>query len=126
MQYLKVMFFDGVSVDNGRMELSKLKQLRRQNLNALIEGMGGQSEFINKTGMNQGQVSLLQNGKKLMGEDLARAIEAKAGWASGSLDSAEPADPLDRIEAAIQAAHWLTSAEMENFIGLLRSMRESR
>lgn len=126
MQYLKVMFFDASPVDNGHMEISALKQLRRRNLNALIEGMGGQAEFINKTGMNQGQVSLLQNGKKLMGEDLARSIETKAGWPAFCLDSDEPTDPLDRIESAMRGAHWLTPEEMTNFIGLLKSMRDRR
>lgn len=108
------------------MDLARLKQLRRQNLNAKIEEMGGQSAFVNKTGLNQGQVSLLQKGKKLMGEDLARSIETKAGWPPGCLDSTEPLDALDRIEAAINAADWVDDAFKKNFIGLIKGMRGNK
>lgn len=108
------------------MDIAQLKQLRRLNLNAKIDEMGGQAEFITKTGMNQGQVSLLQNGRKLMGEDLARAIEGKAGWPLGCLDSIEPLDPLDRIEAAINSADWVDDTFKKNFIGLIKGMRDKK
>lgn len=117
------MFFAEGAIENARMDLAQLKQLRRENLNAKIEEMGGQAVFVNKTGMNQGQISQLQLGKKLMGEDLARAIEEKAGWPLGCLDSTEPQDPLDRIEAAINAADWVDDAFKQNFIGLIKGMR---
>lgn len=108
------------------MNISKLQQLRRKNLNAKIEAMGGQAEFVNRTGMNQGQLSLLQNGGKNIGEKLARSIETKARWPSGSLDAEGPTDALDQIEAALNNAHWLGAEEKANFVALFRSMRDRK
>lgn len=122
-----VMFFHKDAKQNYRMDISAIRQLRRRNLNALIDKMGGQAEFVKKTGMHQGLVSRLQNGKKIIGEELAESIEEKAGWPAGSLSSSAPDDPLDRMEVAmVESEDWLTAAERENFLGILKSMRGQR
>jgi hypothetical protein len=123
VQYQKVIFLSALPEDNVRMDIF---ETRKKNLNVRIADMGGQAVFIDATGMNQGQVSSLQNGGKNIGEKLARGIEQKAGWPKGCLDSDLPMDPIGQINAALEAASWLTPAERANVIALLTSMKESR
>lgn len=59
--------------------LSKARENRRRNLSSLIESSyKNQADFIRKTGMNQGELSALLNGKKTFGEEKARKIEVIA------------------------------------------------
>lgn len=72
--------------------LKQQRENRRKNLASLIEtSYKNQADFIRKTGINQGHVSGLLNGKKTFGEESARKIEAIAGL---------PPMFLDRIDAA--------------------------
>ncbi len=103
----------------------KKTELRRANLNARIKELGGQAAFIEKTGMNQGQVSALQNGtgNRSFGEKLARKIELLAGWPHECLDSVAELDPMSQIEAALTSAEWLRPQDRANLLGLINGMR---
>lgn len=100
-------------------------EIRRKNLNALIDSMGGQAVFIDRTNRNQGQTSALQNGGRNIGEKLARKIEKQCGIPDKSLDRADGLnqDPMEAIEQAINSAHWLDDADKRHFLGLLKGMR---
>jgi hypothetical protein len=100
-----------------------LHELRRDRLNRLIEKMGGQAVFLEKTGMNQGQVSALQNGGRNMGEKLARKIERMTGTANMYLDGGEAEDPMTVIQGGIERADWMSAEDKAYFIRQIEWLR---
>ena len=98
--------------------------VRRANLNARIQEMGGQVAFIQKAGINQGQISELQRGKRNLGEKQARSIELKCGWPAMCLDSdGSQESPIAQIQAALDAANWLNKSQKDSLIVFIESMR---
>jgi hypothetical protein len=100
-------------------------ELRRENFNAVIDRLGGQAVFIEKTNMNQGQISALQNGGRNMGEKLARKIEEMLELVPGSLD-VEGGAGQDPIRVAIEKDTGLTPNEKATLIQALKTFRENK
>lgn len=101
-------------------------QARRANLKALIEKVGGQAAFIERTGMNQGQVSSLCSTKN-MGEKLAEKIEDQFGLPRYAMDRAGgwKEDQMDVIREAITRANWLSEKSKAYFTGIIAEMRDA-
>lgn len=65
------------------------------------------ADFAHKTGRSKSQLSDCVNGRKKIGEKLARAIEVEAGLPSGYLDSEEPGvAPLKTSERSVPLIDW--------------------
>jgi transcriptional regulator with XRE-family HTH domain len=84
--------------------MDEMQSRRQKRFVALVRSFGGQNEAMEKLGKSQSQISQLMNGKKPIGETLARDIEHTVGKPFGWLDSDEdgrtiknlPQDPLMR------------------------------
>ena len=68
---------------------TELQRRRRTRLLEPIAFAGGQTEAVEKLGKSQAQLSQLSNGKKRIGEALARSLELKAGKPFGWLDATD-------------------------------------
>lgn len=66
-----------------------MNEIRRTRLSKLIAEQfdNKQSEFIKKTGINQGELSAILRGKKSFGEKKARKLEEHAGLPKGWFDN---------------------------------------
>jgi hypothetical protein len=110
------------------MNKRQLVEIRKHNLNTRIAKMGGQSAFIEKTGMNQGQVSSLQNNPRSFGEKVARNIEALAQWPAGCLDvpiDGGIGDPLEVVEAAFKLMPYVDDIERDRMLWHLKRLRDT-
>jgi hypothetical protein len=107
--------------DNLLMDEDQL--IRQQRLNSYIRRIGGQALFIEKTGMNQGQVSSLQNGGRGMGGKLARKIEEQCGLPKWWLDGLGGDDPLDDVKQALDRLDGLTPQMRAAIIANINAMR---
>jgi hypothetical protein len=103
-----------------------IAEVRRDNLKALINKLGGQSVFIARTGMNQGQVSTLTTSKD-MGEKLARKIERQLSLPDHALDrlGGWKEDQMDVIREAIGRADWLSDKSKAYFSEIIAEMRSN-
>jgi hypothetical protein len=77
--------------------IDDLQSRRRARLVLLVEAVGGQVSAVERLGKSQSQLSQLTNGKKQIGETLARDIEFAAGKPFGWLDIDESQEkPAER------------------------------
>lgn len=74
--------------------MKETTRIRAENLKAWIDEYygGKQAAFIEKTGMNQGELSALINGRRVFGERKARSIEQLAEMPNMYLEQVEDAD----------------------------------
>jgi hypothetical protein len=107
--------------DNLLMDADQL--IRQQRLNSYINRIGGQTAFLEKTGMNQGQVSSLQNGGRGMGDKLARKIEKQCGLPKWWLDGLGGDDPMDDVKQALDRLDGLTPQKRAAIIMNINAMR---
>lgn len=105
------------------------KDIRRAKLAQLIEGRyKSQADFVEKTGINQGEASALLSGKKSFGEKKARKIEADSNLPVGWLDQIdgevpEAPPPLRAPESTIVSNALNLACETANELRMLSVYR---
>ncbi|MHC5224523.1 LexA family protein [Ignatzschineria sp. LJL83] len=74
--------------------MNEATKIRAENLKAWIDEYygGKQAAFIEKTGMNQGELSALINGRRVFGERKARSIEELADMPNMYLEQTEQSE----------------------------------
>lgn len=104
---------------------------RRLNLKAWIDERfkGVQAAFVDKTGINQGELSGLLRAKSF-GEKKARALEKQAGMPDGWLDSthdaAEPATLSADDQQILSAADFMPPNRLADMIEQVKQARNSK
>lgn len=104
---------------------------RRLNLKAWIDERfkGVQAAFVDKTGINQGELSGLLK-KKSFGEKKARALEKQAGMPDGWLDSIhdneEPATLSADDQQILSAADFMPPDRLASMIEQVKQARNSK
>lgn len=83
---------DKGSVPAATAYVEALQRRRRERFCSWVSSVGGQTAAIEKLEKGQSQISQLMAGKKLIGETLARDIEARAGLPIGWLDDGDARD----------------------------------
>jgi transcriptional regulator with XRE-family HTH domain len=70
-----------------------IKEVRRENLEALIASHGSIRALADAAGANAAHISQIRNGIRSMGDSFARALERELGLEHGWLDSPQKASP---------------------------------
>lgn len=99
--------------------MKEATRIRAENLKAWIDEYygGKQAAFIEKTGMNQGELSALINGRRVFGERKARAIEELADMPNMYLEQTEDADfiakPMD-MKGMVPVISWVAAGNFSD------------
>ena len=96
--------------------LNEIKQIRLENLKALIEQMGGhgaQRKLSDVTGISSQYINNLLRGDRVIGEKTARKIEQALklpdGWMDRSSDVQKPANYVELDEEVLRLAFVIQS-----------------
>lgn len=99
--------------------MKEATRIRAENLKAWIDEYygGKQAAFIEKTGMNQGELSALINGRRVFGERKARSIEELADMPNMYLEQTEQADfaanPMD-MKGMVPVISWVAAGNFSD------------
>lgn len=99
--------------------MKETTRIRAENLKAWIdEYFGGkQAAFIEKTGMNQGELSALINGRRVFGERKARAIEELADMPNMYLEKTTESNLIDDpsiMKGMIPVISWVAAGHFSD------------
>ncbi len=98
-------------------DMSKLRELRRQNLELLLASMGGygaQKQLADRSGIHLTYINGLRLGNREMGEQIARKIEAGLGLDIGWMDARHGHQEEAEAEAETVETRPLGDLLMEN------------
>lgn len=99
--------------------MKEAARIRAENLKAWIDRYygGKQAAFIEKTGMNQGELSALINGRRVFGERKARSIEELAEMPNMYLEQTEEPDvPINpaALQGMIPVISWVAAGHFSD------------
>ncbi len=99
--------------------MKEATRIRAENLKTWIDKYygGKQAAFIEKTGMNQGELSALINGRRVFGERKARSIEELADMPNMYLEQTEEAEVIEipaDMKGMVPVISWVAAGNFSD------------
>ncbi|HIW07013.1 MAG TPA: peptidase S24 [Candidatus Ignatzschineria merdigallinarum] len=99
--------------------MKEATRIRAENLKAWIDKYygGKQAAFIEKTGMNQGELSALINGRRVFGERKARSIEELADMPNMYLEQTEESELIEisaDMKGMVPVISWVAAGNFSD------------